>query len=184
MLEKLKQINRGLLELSVGILFLGIICLLAGVIFVEEPAAYGIALILGVLLALITVYHMYRTLDKALTPGVDATKVATAANLIRYVCIVIVFGLVWMTGKLNPLFTFLGLMTLKAAAYMQPLTHKVCNKIFHEVDPIPMPEALPIAEPEASLDAAPEASPMAESETSPKDETQVMPEAEEIVDNK
>lgn len=138
MLEKAKQINRGLLELSLGILFWGIISLFVGSFFVKDLPAYALALILGVVLAWITVLHMYRTLDKALNPGVDATKVVTAGNLIRYACIVLILGMVWLIG-LNPLFTFLGLMTLKAAAYTQPLTHKICNKIFRETDPIPEP---------------------------------------------
>lgn len=138
MIEKIKSINRGLLELILGILILGIVCLLAGVFWVKDPGLYAAALILGVVLALITAYHMYRTLDKALDLGADAAKVVTRANLIRYSCIVAVFGLVWLSGRLNPLITFLGLITLKFAAYMQPLTHKVCNKIFHEVDPIPV----------------------------------------------
>lgn len=139
MIDRLKEINRGLLELSLGILFLGVVCLAVGVFLVEEPLLYGTALLLGVVLALITAYHMYRTLDKALNLGADAAKVVTAASLVRYACIIIVLGIVWLTGRMNPLFTFLGLMTLKAAAYMQPLTHKLCNKIFHEVDPIPQP---------------------------------------------
>ena len=130
MIDKLKEINRGLLELSLGILFLGMLCLVVGVFLVKEPGLYVAALLLGVLLALITAYHMYRTLDRALDLGDGAAKAVTAANLIRYICIVIVFGIVWLTGRLNPLFTFLGLMTLKFGAYMQPLTHKVCNKIF------------------------------------------------------
>lgn len=139
MISRLKKINRGLLELSVGILFLGIVCLAVGVFLTEEPLLYGIALWLGVLLALISAYHMYRMLDKALELGTDAFKVVAAANLVRYACIIIVFGIVLLTDRLNPLFTFLGFMTLKAAAYMQPLTHKVCNKIFQQVDPIPEP---------------------------------------------
>ena len=139
MIDRLKQVHRGLLELSLGILFWGIICLMIGCFFAKDPVLYGAALLLGVFLAWITAYHMYKTLDKALDLGADASKVVTTANLIRYVSIVIVFAIVWLTGILNPLFTFLGLMTLKAGAYSQPLTHKVCNKIFHEVDPIPMP---------------------------------------------
>lgn len=139
MIDRLKEINRGLLELSFGIVFWGMMCLIVGCFIVKDPVLYAIALLLGVLLAWITAYHMYKTLDRALDLGADASKVVTTANLIRYVCIVIVFMIVWLTGKLNPLFTFLGIMTLKAAAYSQPLTHKVCNKIFHEVDPIPMP---------------------------------------------
>ena len=135
----LRKMNRGLLELTTGILFLGVICLIVGSLFVKEPLPYAVALTVGVLLALITAYHMYRTLDKALSPGVDASKAVTTASLVRYVCILVVLGVILMTDKLNPLITFMGLMTLKVAAYIQPLTHKVCNKIFHEVDPIPQP---------------------------------------------
>ena len=134
MIERLKDVNRGLLELCMGILFWTMICLAIGCVFVEEPFLYGAALVLGAVLAWMTAYHMYRTLDKALDLGAEAAKVVTTANIVRYISIVIVFLIVWLTGKLNPLYTFLGLMTLKAAAYTQPLTHKVCNKIFHEED--------------------------------------------------
>ena len=129
MINRLKRINRGLFELSLGILFLGALCLIIGIFLVKEPGLYAAALLLGVLLALITAYHMYRTLDRALDRGKDAAKMVTTANLIRYFCIVAVFFLVWLSG-LNPLFTFMGLMTLKFGAYMQPLTHKVVNKFF------------------------------------------------------
>ena len=131
MINKLKHINRGLFELSLGILFLGAVCLITGIFLVKDPGLYTVSLLLGVLLALITAYHMYRTLDRALDLGGEAAKRVTTANLIRYFCIVAVFFLVWLIG-LNPLFTFMGLITLKFGAYMQPLTHKVVNKFFHE----------------------------------------------------
>ena len=42
----------------------------------------------------------------------------------------------------NPITVLAGVFALKLAAYMQPFTHKLCNKLFHETDPIPqaMPE--------------------------------------------
>ncbi len=144
MIERARKINRALLELWIGILFVGLLCQLTGMWFVTDKWLYTVALWLGILLAVITVYHMYRTLDRTLGMGDDAIKAATISNLIRYVCIVVVFFLVWATGVLNPLFTFLGVMTLKVAAYIQPFTHKLCNKVFHEVDPIP--ESIPFDE--------------------------------------
>lgn len=139
MKEKLRKINRALLELCLGIVFLGLVFQFAGMWFADHKLYYTLALWLGVVLAFITAIHMYRTLDKALDYGADAVKMVTKANLIRYVCIVVVFGIVLWTGVLNPLISFLGIMTLKVAAYMQPFTHKLCNKFFHEVDPIPQP---------------------------------------------
>ncbi len=148
MIEKLRKVNRAVVELYVGIIFIGVLCQLIGIWFVQDKMLYTVALWLGIVLALVTVMHMYRTLDRALDMGAEATKAVTRANLVRYGCIVVVFGIVLLTGVLNPLITFMGLMSLKVAAYLQPFTHKLCNKFFHEVDPIPEP--LPEEEAEES----------------------------------
>lgn len=139
MIERVKKLNRALLELWIGILFTGLVIQLTGMWFAEDKVRYTIALWIGILLALITVVHMYRTLDSALDLGAGAQKVVMTANLVRYACIIIVFVIVLLTKVLNPLITFLGIMSLKVAAYLQPFTHKLCNKVFHEVDPIPEP---------------------------------------------
>lgn len=139
MIEKIKKINRALLELWLGILFTGLLVQFIGMWFVESKLFYSVALWIGIVLALLTVYHMCRTLDRVLDLGDGAQKAATKANLIRYGCIIIVFVIVMLTHVLNPLITFLGLMSVKVAAYLQPFTHKLCNKIFHETDPIPEP---------------------------------------------
>ncbi|MBQ6696606.1 MAG: hypothetical protein IJN16_07875 [Lachnospiraceae bacterium] len=139
LIERMKTINRALLELWLGILFTGLVFQLVGMWFTDNKVLYSIALWLGILLAGVTVYHMYRTLDRILDLGPGAQKAATAANLVRYGCIVVVFLVVLATKVLNPLITFLGLMSVKVAAYLQPFTHKLCNKIFHKTDPIPEP---------------------------------------------
>ena len=139
LIERMKTINRALLELWLGILFTGLVFQLVGMWFADNKVLYSIALWLGILLAGVTVYHMYRTLDRILDLGPGAQKAATAANLVRYGCIVVVFLVVLATKVLNPLITLLGLMSVKVAAYLQPFTHKLCNKIFHETDPIPQP---------------------------------------------
>lgn len=139
MIEKVKTINRALTELWIGIIFAGLVFQVVGMWFSQDKRLYTIALWIGVILALVTVVHMYRTLDRALDLGAGAQKAVTVANMVRYACIVVVFAIVMLSKVLNPLITFLGLMSLKVAAYLQPFTHKLCNKIFHEVDPIPVP---------------------------------------------
>ena len=47
------------------------------------------------------------------------------------------------TEVMNPLiFFFSYVICMKVTAFLQPLTHKLCNKMFHETDPTPtaMPE--------------------------------------------
>lgn len=43
---------------------------------------------------------------------------------IRYAVIVVVFAVVMLTRAANPLAVFLGIMGLKAAAYLQPFVHR------------------------------------------------------------
>lgn len=53
MINKLKAINRGLLELDLGILFCGMVCQLAGMWTAIHKGMYAAALWLGIVLALL-----------------------------------------------------------------------------------------------------------------------------------
>ena len=139
MIEKWKSVPRALLELRLGILFTGLVIQLVGMWFAENWILYTVALWIGIIVALWMVHHMYLTLDRALDLGAGAQKAALTANLVRYGCVVIVFMAILLTEVLNPLITFMVVMSVKVAAYLQPFTHKLCNKIFHETDPIPQP---------------------------------------------
>ena len=58
-------------------------------------------------------------------------------TLTEVLAAVLVF--VTLTDAMNPLVFFLGYMGLKVTAYLQPITHKLCNLFFHETDPVPEP---------------------------------------------
>lgn len=141
MLEKIKGINRALLELIMGILFLGVIIQIAGIFLVKERLTFSVAMWLGIVVAVASAVHMYISLDKALSMGASAYGKATSAAMIRYFCWALFLGVVMATEVLNPIHAFIGLLTLKVAAYLQPFTHKFCNFIFRETDPVP--EAIP-----------------------------------------
>lgn len=133
-MEYLKKVNRTVWELWIGILLFGLVCQAAGMFLVSERMLYSRALWTGILAALFMVLHMYRGLDAALVSGADAGKLFVFSNLLRYGCIVGLFALVLLTGTLNPLFVFLGVMGLKAAAYLYPVTHRICDRILKEVE--------------------------------------------------
>ncbi len=141
MLEKIKGINRALLELVMGILFLGAIIQIVGLFFVGDVLKFSVSMWLGVVASVASAIHMYVTLDRALSMGAGAYGVATKSAMIRYFCWALLLGLLMVTEILNPIHAFIGLFTLKVAAYLQPFTHKFCNSIFQETDPIP--EAIP-----------------------------------------
>ena len=136
-LEKVKALNRALLELILGILFLGVISQIAGLFMTGEPLKFSVALWLGIAAAIGSAVHMYVSLDRALSLGAGAYGAATKSAMIRYFAWALFLGLIMVTGVLNPIHAFMGLLTLKVAAYLQPFTHKFCNFIFRETDPIP-----------------------------------------------
>ena len=144
MINTLKKINRTVLEMDLGILFLGVLAQIIGAFLVKNEAMYAKSLWFGILLALVSTYHMYRSLDRALDqPEKTATKMIIRAYVLRYVMLIFFLLVIMKTGVMNLFVFFFSYVTaMKVTAFLQPLTHKLCNKLFHETDPIPqaMPE--------------------------------------------
>ena len=137
--EILRKKNRTLLELQVGIVFLGAVCQAVGAFIVERQGYYAKSLWFGILMSLAASVHMYRTLDRGLDYGTDASKIIFRGYLFRYAFLVFVLAVAMVTEVMNPLVLFMGYMSLKVAAFLQPFTHKLCNGVFHETDPVPEP---------------------------------------------
>lgn len=137
--EALRKKNRTLLELQVGIVLIGVVCQAAGAFIVERQGYYAKSLWFGILMAIAASVHMYRTLDRGLDYGADASKIIFRGYLFRYAFLIFVLAVVMVTGVMNPLVLFMGYMSLKVAAFLQPFTHKLCNGFFHETDPVPEP---------------------------------------------
>lgn len=139
MKNQLKKINRTLLELETGILFYGILGQLVCLFFKNYFFSFSIGWWFGVVVACFLAWHMWFTLDQALNVPENAANKVRLAAIIRYFICVIVLAVLAVFGWGNPIAGFFGIMGLKVAAYLQPFTHKMYNKIFHEQDPVPMP---------------------------------------------
>ncbi len=144
--EVLRKKNRTLLEMHIGMVFfalvcqvIGMLCALAGIRVFEDLWNYTLSLWVGMVFAMLSSVHMYRTLERSLDLGEAAGKMIFKGYVIRYVLIIVIMLIIIMTGIMNPLVVFLGYMSLKVTALIQPITHKLTNKFFHETDPEPMP---------------------------------------------
>ena len=128
--------------MHLGQLFFGLVCQLIGAFFVKNQVWYAVSLWLGIVFSMAAVLHMARTLDRALPLGEAAAKVISRGYLFRYAVILFVMTAAALTNVLNPLVVFLGYMSLKVTAYIEPFTHKLLNRLFHETDPVaqPLPE--------------------------------------------
>ncbi len=122
-------------------LLYGVICQLVGAFLVENQARYASGLWFGILFAAVNSIHMARTLDRALANSQAASKIITRGYVFRYLTVVIIFAIVAVTDVMNALVVFLGYMSMKVTAYLQPFTHTFYNMLFHETDP--EPRALP-----------------------------------------
>ena len=115
-------------ELLVGISLFEILAVVIGIWFVDSPVKYMLGVLAGAVLALLSAIHMYWSIRKNLEANMDNASAANAYSvknsMIRYGVILIVFLFFCLTDIAYPLAVFLGIMGLKAGAYLQPFTHK------------------------------------------------------------
>lgn len=118
------------MEMWVGTVLFGTLCQVSVVWFLKDKAGYSIGLWLGIVAALIAILHLSISLDKALDLGEGgAKKHMVIQNLVRYFVLIIFLVVLMITDFANPLAAFLGLMGVKAGAYLQPFIHTVIGKI-------------------------------------------------------
>lgn len=128
-----EKMDETLKELMTGTLLFDLVCLLIGVWFVTSPFQYIIGLLIGLILAEAAAIHMYWSLNRNMEMNADREGAANAysvkSSMIRYAVILAVFLVVCLTDFAYPLAVFLGIMGLKAGAYLQPYTRKY---LFHK----------------------------------------------------
>lgn len=132
MKEKITRINRTLFELETGILLFGVVCQLF-VFLPKDKLSYSLGLWMGILIAMVSAFHMWWSLDKALDlPERAAVKSMSTHNILRYLFITVALVLIAVSKIADPLSAFLGIMGLKASAYMHFITKKISVVIYGE----------------------------------------------------
>lgn len=111
-----------------GVLVWAALCEAASVWWVEDPLYTGLGVLIGCLMALAAVWHMWKVLDTALDLGEGAQKYLMVRSWGRYLVFVLVFAALMLTKWADPLAAFAGLMGIKASAYLQPFVHKYQEK--------------------------------------------------------
>lgn len=128
MRKRAEKMDETLKELMTGILLFVLACVLIGVWFVPSVTKYMLGLLIGLILAEAAAVHMYWALSRNMELNAGREGAANAysvkSSMIRYAVILIVFLAVCLTDFAYPLAVFLGIMGLKAGAYLQPYTRK------------------------------------------------------------
>lgn len=126
----LKRINLVLPELELGILFYGIVVQLLGVWFVEDKLGYSTGLWIGIILAMGSAVHMAMVLRDSMDLAEKGARVKTTFGyMLRYAVVVVVCFLTGYFKLGNVVTLFIGVLGLKAGAYLQPFTHKFISRM-------------------------------------------------------
>ena len=124
-----KRINNVLKEMLLVIVVFGVLFQVIGVFVVGDLLTYAIGLWIGIILSGGMAIHMYWALETGMEMGEHAKAHVQKHSVIRYAVVVIVFFVLAFLRKNAIVPCFLGLMTLKVSAYLQPYTHKLILKV-------------------------------------------------------
>lgn len=126
----LRRVNRTLFELEVGILIFGLLAHIP-VFFLSKKGSYTGGLWIGIITAMLCAFHMWWSLDRAFDREEKAAvRFMSTQNVVRYVLIAAILIGLSLSAFANPLAAFVGIMGLKASAYMRFFTVKISNKIY------------------------------------------------------
>ena len=126
----MKKISDVLKALILGIVLFGLLAQIVGIIIVREKLVYSLGLWIGVVISICMAVHMESSIDKGLDLGQGgAEKYVQKHSIIRYICVVLAFAAASYLNKNIIVPMFIGIMSLKVAAYIQPFTNKIILKI-------------------------------------------------------
>lgn len=118
------------IEMWVVIIAFAVLCELIGIWFVTDKAGYSIGLWLGAILSCACSWHIWYTLDSSLELADEkaAARRVGAGYIIRYIALILLIVILFLTRTGSPFAAFLGYIGMKPAAYMQPTVHKILAK--------------------------------------------------------
>ena len=124
-----KTDNTVLKDMIIIMLLYGIIAQIVCLIIPGDHLRMTAGLWIGVAAGVFMVIHMKNSLDEALDYGEqEAQKYMQKSYAIRYLAVVVIFMAACWLQIANVLTLFVGIMSLKLAAYLQPFLHKLFAK--------------------------------------------------------
>lgn len=126
----IKRMSEVVKEMCLGILAYGLLAEILILLVTEKKAVCSFGLLVGIVMAIVMVFHMERTISNALElPGKYMNTSIQKSSMVRYSLMAVLFVAVVLLNKDALIPCFIGTMGLKVAAYLQPFTHKFIIKV-------------------------------------------------------
>ena len=122
--------NQTLKELLIGITFFGIIAEVLLLIFTKQKMYNSIGLIVGILISAGCAVHMAYSIEIAVMLD-EKSSIAYSRKytVIRYLIMCVILVVIGVADIASPVTLIFGYMGLKAGAYLNPVVHKIYEKI-------------------------------------------------------
>ncbi len=112
-------------DLLVGIVLFGLLFVLIGIIWPSSKLEYYLGLAIGLCVAVAMIYDIYLSLQKGLSmEGERANNYFRKKVIVRIGFILVILLVALFVDNIQLISVVFGILTLKFAAYIQPLTHK------------------------------------------------------------
>ena len=117
-------------ELFAGVLVYALTGEIIILIFAGNKLYESVGFIAGALLAAVMIFHMALSVEEAVSMGEEgALKHIRKTYIFRFAAVLAVFLLLFFLHLGDVVAALFGLLSLKVSAYLQPITHKVAQKI-------------------------------------------------------
>lgn len=129
----MREEKQTFLDLIIGIVLLSILLSIVGVILAEDKLAFFLGVIFGSFAAAGLCLHMYKTLEETLDMDEEGAskRAKSMAGVRMFLMAVTVFAAILFSETISVVGTILGILTLKFAAFIQPMLHEnITKKIF------------------------------------------------------
>ena len=150
-----EKLHPTLIELWIGIVLWSILISGIGVWFCKDKPAWFIGIAFGALAAFGLAFYMKQSVDR-LVDDLESgrgDKVIRASSMIRLFIAAAAIAIACFVPLMNPIGTFLGILSMKFAAYSNPLIHGVTKKIHPYFADKEYPPEEEETEPEAEAEA-------------------------------
>lgn len=118
--------NKTLREMLAGLVAAGVVVTVICLIFSKDILFNCIGLWIGIVGAAFMVIHMAYTIeDVVLLDEKSAVGYSRKMTFIRYIVVCILVVLTGVTKIGSPVMCVIGILLLKAGAYLQPLVHRI-----------------------------------------------------------
>ena len=129
MIERIKEINPSI----PGMLMVQLLYLIVGetliILIAPSPSKLAVGFAAGVAYSVFSTFHMSFRIRKVVYGGANTSVTFVLGYVIRLLVMFVLFAVLYFLDVGDLLCAILGMFSMKVAAYMQPLTDKLTNKI-------------------------------------------------------